>query len=376
MTFRVYTLNVVHFSAMNESRGDGLLAPRDIWVCTTYMFLATAMWIFNKKTVFYLPIPFAVMLVQTLATVLLLKLLRMGRFISMKPWSWQVFGTWVNTGFVWSIPLALNLRALTRLNPETLIVFRTATLIGVTFGDHLYGKKFTKREVLSIISILTGCSMYAINDAQYDGEGYMWASLYWAAMVVSTLYVKHSFTKNKDLNVWEKTVYLNATAVMPLAFFSLFFECITTSIRENLSYTGILWLLSSCVMGVALASASNKSRDFLSATAFDVMSTGSKFLTILVSGLIFESLYTPQSLVGLLIALAGGSLYSPIGAWVLECVGLKRWVEGNGGRDSLPIRSSSNWNTFGNEQTNRWPSEKAVTWASGLGGDDSPRRNG
>lgn len=166
---------------------DGLLAPRDVYVCTIYMFLATAMWVVNKKTMKHLPIPFFVMLVQTLATVLLLKLCQRMGVIQMKPYSWQVFGTWVNTGFVWAIPLALNLRALTRLNPETLIVFRTATLIGVTFGDHLYGKKFIKREVLSIGSILTGCSVYAWYDAQYDAEGYMWAGLYWAAMVVSML---------------------------------------------------------------------------------------------------------------------------------------------------------------------------------------------
>jgi hypothetical protein len=30
-------------------------------------------------------------------------------------------GEWINTGIVWAVPLALNLRALTRLNPETLI---------------------------------------------------------------------------------------------------------------------------------------------------------------------------------------------------------------------------------------------------------------
>jgi hypothetical protein len=44
------------------------------------------------------------------------------------------------------------------------------------------------------------------------------AALYWLAMVVSMLYVKHSFNVHKDLNTWDKTVYLNATAAIPLAF--------------------------------------------------------------------------------------------------------------------------------------------------------------
>ena len=362
-------------------RGDGRLNPRDVWVCVTYMFLATAMWVVNKKTVKHLPVPFFVMLVQTVATVALLKLSQVSGLIRMKPYRWEIFGQWLPTGFVWAIPLALNLRALTRLNPETLIVFRTATLIGVSLGDSAYGKKFTSREIASIATILTGCFVYAWYDAQYDAEGYMWASLYWLAMVTSMLYVKHAFSMNKDLNVWEKTTYLNATAAPPLGLFSLLFECSSSS-YASMSSVGSFWLIASCLMGVALASASNKSRDFMSATAFDVMSTGSKFLTILVSGLIFESLYTPQSLGGLLVAVAGGSLYSPMGAWFLRCVGLGAWVrDAEGDARRLPTARPNGAGADPGAGPGAgvapfaWRAgAKNVTWASGLGGDDSPSR--
>ena len=183
---------------------EGMLAPRETAVCAAYMFLASAMWVVNKKTVKHLPVPFFVMLTQALATCVILKTLQRLRVVRMRPWRWEIFGEWLKTGFVWAVPLALNLRALTRLNPETLIVFRTATLIGVTFGDHAYGKRFQRR----------GCvhrrhprrvAFYAWYDAQYDAEGYAWATLYWFAMVVSMLYVKHSFSVHKDLSIWDKT---------------------------------------------------------------------------------------------------------------------------------------------------------------------------
>ena len=77
--------------------------PRDVWVCVTYMFLATAMWVVNKKTVKHLPVPFFVMLVQTVATVALLKLSHVAGFIRMKPYRWEIFGQWLLTGFVWAI---------------------------------------------------------------------------------------------------------------------------------------------------------------------------------------------------------------------------------------------------------------------------------
>eukprot|EP00740_Mantoniella_antarctica_P005594 CAMPEP_0181353386 /NCGR_PEP_ID=MMETSP1106-20121128/2808_1 /TAXON_ID=81844 /ORGANISM="Mantoniella antarctica, Strain SL-175" /LENGTH=359 /DNA_ID=CAMNT_0023465995 /DNA_START=111 /DNA_END=1187 /DNA_ORIENTATION=- len=298
----------------------GGLTARDLRVCVVYMFLASVMWVVNKKTITHLPVPFFVTLVQALATCAILKVAQHLKVITMQPFSWETFGEWINTGIVWAVPLALNLRALTRLNPETLIVFRTATLIGVTAGDYAYyGKRFETREMVSIATILTGCAFYAWYDAQFDAEGYAWAALYWFAMVVSMLYVKHSFNVHKELSTWDKTVYLNATASVPLAFMSLLFEC-SASEYDRLSPSGMTWLLSSCLAGVALASASNGSRECLSATAFDVMSTASKFATILLSSFIFASTYTPQSMGGLMVALAGGSLYSPVGVWAVRCV--------------------------------------------------------
>ena len=44
---------------------------------------------------------------------------------------------------------------------------------------------------------MAGCAFYAWYDAQFDAEGYAWAGLYWLAMVVSMLYVKHSFNVHK-----------------------------------------------------------------------------------------------------------------------------------------------------------------------------------
>ena len=41
--------------------------------CSSYMCLATSMWIINKKTVTHLPVPFFVTLVQALATCAILK---------------------------------------------------------------------------------------------------------------------------------------------------------------------------------------------------------------------------------------------------------------------------------------------------------------
>ena len=89
----------------------------------------------------------------------------------MTPFHWETFGEWVTTGIVWAAPLALNLRALTRLNPETLIVFRTSTLIGVAAGDCLYLGRELGARILAQQSKTTLKTLSRNNTAHVQKEG-------------------------------------------------------------------------------------------------------------------------------------------------------------------------------------------------------------
>lgn len=170
-------------------------------------------------------------------------------------------------------------------------------------------------------------------------------------------------------------MYLNATASLPLALMSLLFEC-SASEYDRLSPSGTAWLVSSCFMGVALASASNGSRECLSATAFDIMSTASKFITILLSIFIFESMYTPQSMGGLMVALAGGSLYSPVGVWAVRCVAPRGAGGGGGGGDGMDgcggDGGGEGGGSFLGNRIKSCMGARRVTWELGVG-SHSPR---
>lgn len=68
------------------------LTARDVRVCVVYMFLASAMWVVNKKTITHLPVPFFVTLTQALATCAILKVAQHMKVIHMQPFSWETFG--------------------------------------------------------------------------------------------------------------------------------------------------------------------------------------------------------------------------------------------------------------------------------------------
>lgn len=76
---------------MAGSDASGLTA-RDVRVCVVYMFLASAMWVVNKKTITHLPVPFFVTLTQALATCAILKVAQHMKIIHMQPFSWETFG--------------------------------------------------------------------------------------------------------------------------------------------------------------------------------------------------------------------------------------------------------------------------------------------
>ena len=278
----------------------------------------------------------------------------------MRPWRWEIFGEWLKTGFVWAVPLALNLRALTRLNPETLIVFRTATLIGVTFGDHAYGKRFSGARLRPSSSSRRVC-LHAWYDAQYDAEGYAWATLYWFAMVVSMLYVKHSFSVHKDLSIWDKTTYLNATAAAAGALLAAL-RVHVVRVRGALARGRDVVARELSHGGGAGVRVEQEPGFFISHRSTSCPRR--KGFTILASSLAFESAYTPQSLVGLLVALAGGSLYSPVGTWCLRCAGFRDAGAGAGAPGG----------DFGGVGSANQGRPKGVTWAGGVGGGDEERK--
>jgi len=95
-------------------------------------------------------------------------------------------------------------------NPETVIVFRAATVFGVAIGDLLwFAKDFLGHELLSLFFITLGASLYVSGDVNYDTAGYIWALAYWASMVASLLLLKAVFNSNKDIGNLEKTLYPN-----------------------------------------------------------------------------------------------------------------------------------------------------------------------
>jgi FkbM family methyltransferase len=265
----------------------------------------------NKLVLRFFPAPYFLSLLQALTTCVFLYLLEVSR--GRVELSTRQLRNFIIPGMLWAFPLVFNLQSLRYLNPETLIVFRAFTVLGVSAGDFLVLRRtFKRNEFLSMLVIILGSILYVSGDLHFNTVGYMWGAAYTASLVCCMLAVKVAFDLNKDVGTSAKTFYLNFVGCFIFTGCMLVFEYRAVhGIINSLNSASSALLLTSCVLGVFMGYLGSATRDELSPTTFDVVTNVAKFLTIAVSWVLFKTKYSPKSLMGIHVALIGGALYSP-----------------------------------------------------------------
>lgn len=153
---------------------------------SAYLIASTLLLILNKLSLVVYSYPYTLTYLQLLFFCVfticfeVVHILKFGRsrygvFVSRK-----VMKTFILPGFAWGLPLAFNMQALSYLNPDTVIVFRVATLFGVAAGDHfLFKKKLVQHQRLSLLFTFLGAYVYAFSNLNFSGRGYFFGFLYW-----------------------------------------------------------------------------------------------------------------------------------------------------------------------------------------------------
>jgi len=292
-----------------------------------YIAISSTMLIVNKASVHALPYPFFVTNLQMIASVVVIYGMKLGGAIQFPNPNSAKIQAWVGVTVAWVLPILANMKALQLLSVETVLVFRTMTVLGVSFGDRmLLGNHIDPVSFLGLCVITLGGLTYGYYDVSYNQEGYFWAFLYWASMVANALYIKNVFNSSHGMSTWEKSFLSNAMTVPLLTLYCMYAENLPQCLTDmgNLPTKGAALVFLSCCMGLGISVAGTRCREIFSATAFDVLGNMNKFLSIALSQYLLGSIVSGQSLCGLLMALCGGILYSPLGKKaVAPCMGNK-----------------------------------------------------
>merc|ERR1712021_321459 len=270
------------------------------------------MLIVNKASVHVLPYPFFVTNLQMIASVVVIYGMKLSGTITFPNPDMGKMQSWVGVTIAWVLPILCNMKALQLLSVETVLVFRTMTVLGVSFGDRmLLGNKIDMLSFLGLCTITAGGLTYGYYDVSYNEQGYFWAFLYWATMVANALYIKNVFNSSVQMSTWEKSFLMNENMAQAITDLTL------------LPMNGLAIVVLSCFMGLGISVAGTRCREVFSATAFDVLGNMNKFLSIALSQYLLGSVVSGQSLCGLVLALFGGVMYSPLGKKASPCLGEK-----------------------------------------------------
>jgi len=281
-----------------------------------YICISSTMLIVNKAAIHALPFPFCVTNLQMIASVVGIWLARASGAIDFPNPDGEKLKSWIGVTIAWVLPILCNMKALQLLNVETVLVFRTMTVLGVAVGDAMWLKSsLSNSSILGLIVITLGGIIYGYYDVAYHATGYMWATAYWATMVANSLYIKMVFNQSKSMSTWEKSYLNNLMTVPILSLYCIYSENVPACIHAlpELPERGLCIVLLSCVMGLAISVAGTRSREIFSATSFDVLGNMNKFISIGLSQVLLKSTAGHKSLAGLFVALLGGILYSPLG---------------------------------------------------------------
>lgn len=291
-----------------------------------YIAISSTMLIVNKASVHVLPYPFFVTNLQMIASVVVIYGMKLTGTISFPNPDMGKMQSWVGVTIAWVLPILCNMKALQLLSVETVLVFRTMTVLGVSFGDRmLLGNKIDMLSFIGLCTITAGGLTYGYYDVSYNEQGYFWAFMYWATMVANALYIKNVFNSSQQMSTWEKSFLMNAMIVPLLTVHCLMNENMTQAITDLtlLPMNGLAIVVLSCFMGLGISVAGTRCREVFSATAFDVLGNMNKFLSIALSQYLLGSVVSGQSLCGLVLALFGGVVYSPLGKKACPCLNKK-----------------------------------------------------
>lgn len=223
----------------------------------------------------------------------------------------KLSSTFLFPGILWSLPLGFSMKALSYLNPDTLIMFRTATIIGVAVGDYfLFHKKILRFQMFSLCLVFLGAYAYSTYNIVHDIRGIIYGALYSATFVCSQLVLKRAFEQNQTKSIWMRTFYTNLYGSLPILVLGLCNEGIPMHSLIEMNLVGKFFLLSSLLCSVILSYSASMVRDALSATSFDVLGCAGKFLTLLISFQIFSVKVHFGMVAGLYVSLFGSLLYS------------------------------------------------------------------
>ncbi|GAB5361635.1 hypothetical protein AAMO2058_000729500 [Amorphochlora amoebiformis] len=278
--------------------------------CMGYMLCSSLMLIANKLAVHFFAAPGIVLILQLGLTAVCVKAAGMAKLIVVDDLEWAKVKPYTLVAVAFLSTIYTNIRTLQYANVETFIVFRASTPILVSIADWIFlGRELPGvQSALCLLGLLLGACGYVFTDKNFEVKGYLWVIVWYSVFCFDQIYLKHAADTVKMSSNWGKVYYSNLLACVPLLILAVGNQEVDI-ISEAPSFSAIIAVGLSCVLGVAMSYFAWLARSLISATYFTVVGNTCKIITIIINRVIWDKHASNTGLGFLLLCLVAAYYY-------------------------------------------------------------------
>lgn len=293
-----------------------------IFAVVFFMICSSGMLLVNKAVMNIWDLPITVTIIQMAfcaATVGCSNIcfpgtVKVGKWADARRWA-----LWVP--FLFALMLASSMLALSYCSTGAVVVTRNiAPLISLPI-EAMTGEKVAVDvwTVLALVYTLGGVYLYMVNDVQFSLIGFLCIIFNMASAVAERLVQRRLLAFDPvDCSKMALVVINNTVAILPVALFLLpatkeynsWEQLGTNSPEVDGGFLPYVWLVLSCVAGIAIGYAGINAQMYLTATSFMVLGNVNKFIVIGVGIAVMGESASWQAIVGCTIAITGGLAYA------------------------------------------------------------------
>lgn len=281
-----------------------------------YSLCSSSLLLANKLAMVHLPLPTVVSFMQIIFSTIQILIMKYIFGVKVDELEWDKIKAYAVYIVAFVLSIYANMKALALSNVETVIVFRACVPVCVTVIEYFLMDRAlpSVRSAVSLAIVSIGAIMYCLSDSEFALNGlgaYTWAIIYFFLISFEMTYGKQLVNSVKMDSVWGPVLYCNILAALPmflLGYASGDYNGISDKLVD-ISTSGLLILLFSCIVGTLIGYTSWLCRGMVSATTFSLVGVINKFLTVLLNVLIWDKHSSTPGLIAVSICLLAGAFY-------------------------------------------------------------------
>jgi hypothetical protein len=287
-----------------------------ISACIATSVVSVSMVLLNKAIVLSIPFAGGLVLLQNMATVLLVQSYRGCRVPS--DLGCQTIQSYILCAFLFGANTFTSMLSLTYLSVTAFTILKNAqSIISYPLDYFLRGEQLKPVSIYLLFTILLGTCAYCGHGLRTNVEGLAWALAHLLSTTLYTVLTKMRLQEEGDkLNQTLDLAWYNNVLSAPLVGAAAAVQALNTHTPLIKPECGLhCWIMVaiSCFGGCAMSVTSLRTQALMSPVTFLVFNNLNKIPAILISAAIWphlETAKTSQEIMGIVLSLYGGFLYS------------------------------------------------------------------